>query len=597
VRVEFEAVSHTATVYLNGKQIGEHKGKPYTSFICDVSGALQYGKLNVLLVRVDNAYSETMLPRAKSYDWANDGGIIRPVNILLTPPVFIERIEIDAAPDITKKTAAVNIRAIVRNTMNSPQHLRIAASIRQDGTSAPPKLVDTVSMTVAPASTVIIALPEVEIASPALWHFDAPQLYTAAAQLRGVVHEHTVEDRFGIRRFETKGTEFFLNGERVFLIGVERMAGSHPVLGMAETTEWIESNHADMKELNCVFTRVHWPQDRRVLDYCDRNGILMQEEVPAWGADTFAGISDELQHELESNGAEQMREMIVRDRNHPCIVSWGLCNEVDGKNPRSREFAHVIAKEARKLDPSRLLTYASNSLGENPGADMAGDFDFISTNEYYGSWAPGGKKEIREHLQRIVEAFPDKPIVVSEYGWCECQPSIPPGDSKRVEIINVHTQVFREFPQVAGAIYFDYNDYRTLVGDKGLGAMKQRVHGVVDIFSRRKPSFDALRYQSSPIETLSLQSAEAGIDIHLSTRNRLPAYTLNNYRIQWVVYGYDDLPMQGGIVDLPAMEPGSAQIIRTSFQIINPVRFVAEVLRPTGFPVAKAEMLFAKMQH
>ena len=92
---------------------------------------------------------------------------------------------------------------------------------------------------------------------------------------------------------------------------------------------------------------------------------------------------------IESNGAEQMREMIVRDRNHPCIVSWGLCNEVDGKNPRSREFAHVIAKEARKLDPSRLLTYASNSLGENPGADMAGDFDFISTNEYYGTWAPG----------------------------------------------------------------------------------------------------------------------------------------------------------------------------------------------------------------
>jgi beta-galactosidase len=206
VRVEFEAVSHTATVYLNGKQIGEHKGKPYTSFIFDVSGALQYGKLNMLLVRVDNTYSETMLPRAKSYDWANDGGIIRPVSILLTPPVFIERIEIDAAPNSTRKTAA--------------------ASIRQDGTSAAPKLVEPVSRTVAPASSVIIALPEVEIASPALWHFDKPQLYTGEAQLRGVVHEHTVEDTFGIRRFETKGAEFFLNGERVFLIGVERMAGS-----------------------------------------------------------------------------------------------------------------------------------------------------------------------------------------------------------------------------------------------------------------------------------------------------------------------------------------------------------------------------------
>ncbi len=57
-------------------------------------------------------------------------------------------------------------------------------------------------------------------------------------------------------------------------MGVERMAGSHPEFGMAEPTEWIEANHRDMKELNCVFTRVHWAQDRRVLDFCDRHGIL-----------------------------------------------------------------------------------------------------------------------------------------------------------------------------------------------------------------------------------------------------------------------------------------------------------------------------------
>ena len=59
--------------------------------------------------------------------------------------------------------------------------------------------------------------------------------------------------------------------------------------GMAEPTEWITHDHADLKHLNCVFTRVHWPQDKRVLDYCDRHGILMQTEVPAWGPDTFAG--------------------------------------------------------------------------------------------------------------------------------------------------------------------------------------------------------------------------------------------------------------------------------------------------------------------
>ncbi|MCK7477294.1 MAG: hypothetical protein M0C28_07190 [Candidatus Moduliflexus flocculans] len=62
------------------------------------------------------------------------------------------------------------------------------------------------------------------------------------------------------------------------------MAGSHPDFGMAEPASWIEHDHADMKELNCVLTRVHWQQDRRVLDYCDRHGILIQLEVPTWGA-------------------------------------------------------------------------------------------------------------------------------------------------------------------------------------------------------------------------------------------------------------------------------------------------------------------------
>ena len=69
-------------------------------------------------------------------------------------------------------------------------------------------------------------------------------------------------------------------------MGVERMAGSHPDYGMAEPESWIDHDHADMKHLNCVLTRVHWMQDRRVLDYCDRHGILMQLEVPTWGPDT-----------------------------------------------------------------------------------------------------------------------------------------------------------------------------------------------------------------------------------------------------------------------------------------------------------------------
>jgi beta-galactosidase len=588
VRVEFEAVFHTAQVFLNGYAIGEHVGKGYTAFFVDLSQHLEYGVANTLLVRVDNTYFDTMLPRMKSYDWANDGGITRPVSLHVTPQVFVERLEIDAVPEIERKQAIITVRAVVRNTRSSTEKVQLAGKIRLENRAESAYSISPTTVGIAAGETLIVSMESFKMESPALWHFDAPNLYVAEVTLTTNQNctRHTVADTFGIRQFEARGSSFYLNGEKVFLMGLERMAGSHPEFGMAEPTDWIEANHRDMKELNCVFTRVHWAQDKRVLEFCDRHGILMQEEVPAWGSFTFDKTSDDMQSKLEENGVDQLREMFVRDRNHPCLVSWGLCNEVDGKNPRTRAFAHKVADEARKLDKSRLLTYASHTLNEDPASDMAGDFDFISTNEYYGSWYPGGPQELRAHIDRIRKAFPGKPIVISEYGWCECQPSIPPGDESRVTVVNSHTEVLREFPEVAGAIYFDYNDYRTLVGDQGEGAFRQRVHGVVDLYANRKPSFDALRKQSSPIERASIDQTATGFQLRLTTRASLPAYTLRGYSIRWIAYGYDDLPMDGAMNLLSPLLPGTSNTAEAHFSAPGLRRIRADVVRPTGFSVA-----------
>ncbi|UWZ86799.1 glycoside hydrolase family 2 protein [Occallatibacter riparius] len=592
VRVEFEAVNHTAHVFLNGKPIGEHVGKGYTAFALDLSNGLTFGQESTLLVRVDNRPNDRMLPRNKSYDWTDDGGIIRPVNLLITPRTFIERVEIDAIPDLTNGSAAIRIRAIIRNATAQVQKATIQAAIRQEGTAEEQLKIGPVSTSFAPNGTQVVEIGPTTLTNAALWHFDAPRLYEAVVELKSSSGSHKFLDQFGIRKFEARGSSFYLNGEKVSLMGVERMAGSHPELGLAETTEWIDSNHRDMKDLNCVFTRVHWAQDKRVLDFCDRHGILMQEEVPAWGPETFSKTSDDVQHALEQNGLEQLREMIHRDRNHPCIVAWGLCNEVDGKNPRTRQFARAIGAEARRLDPSRLQTYASNTLHVDPGSDMAGELDFISTNEYYGSWAPGGPADVETHLDRIRKAFPDKPIVVSEYGWCECQPKMAPGDENRVFIVNSHTEVFRKFPEIAGAIYFDYNDYRTLVGDKGVGAMRQRVHGVVDLYGKRKPSFDALRLQASPVESAGLRnSGEGKYEFDMRTREQLPGYTLRGYWLRWLAYGYDDLPMDGGRTQLPDLHPGSSHTLEFSSSVKSIRKVVVDLVRPNGFSAITVEYL------
>ena len=591
VRVEFEAVNHTAHVFLNGTAVGEHVGKGYTAFALDLSAHLKFGAENALLVRVDNRPGDRMLPRNKSYDWTDDGGIIRPVSLLVTPKTFVERVEIDAVPDLENGSAEIRMRALVRNVAAQAEKASVQAVVRRDGRPDEVLRLGPVSANVA-AGDEVVTLGPVVLKNAALWHFDAPHLYQAFVELNSAAGAHEIVENFGIRKFEIRDTAFYLNGEKVSLIGVERMAGSHPEMGFAETTEWIESNHRDMKELNCVFTRVHWAQDRRVLDFCDRNGILMQEEVPAWGPDTFLKTTEDVQHALEQNGLEQLREMIGRDRNHPCIVAWGLCNEVDGKNPRARQFAKLVGAEARRLDPSRLQTYASHSLASSPGADMAGEFDFISANEYYGSWSPGGPADVEGLLDRIRKAFPGKPIVVSEYGWCECQEKIMPGDENRVGIVNSHTEVFRKFPEVAGAIYFDYNDYRTLIGDHGAGALKQRVHGVVDVYGTRKPSFEALRLQASPIESAAVRKIGAGrYEFELQMRQRLPGCTLREYVLRWLAYGYDDLPMDGGARKLSALQPGSSHKFEIDTSIAGIRRVVVDVLRPTGYSAVTVEYL------
>ena len=137
--------------------------------------------------------------------------------------------------------------------------------------------------------------------------------------------------------------------------------------------------------------------------------------------------------------------------------------------------------------------------------------DFIECNEYFGSWYPGDAAAVGRSLDEIHAAFPDKPIVISEYGYCACTAERPEGDERRREILRSHDAVFRERDYVAGLIFFCYNDYRTHIGDRGTGVLRQRVHGVVDVWGNRKPSYDLLREESSPIEELADRRAAHGV--------------------------------------------------------------------------------------
>ncbi len=584
VRIEFEAVFHSATIWINGELAGEHVRKGYTAFVLDITHLLRRGSSNTIAVRVDNAFNEHMIPRGRSSDWAHDGGIYRPVQLLITPKTFVERVDLEAFPDLASKDGKLTITAHLRNTASKSWMGRAFFRIIDDETGLTVLTSsDTQSLTIKSGAT---QSPRFEATLPKakLWHFDHPNLYQLIFSIASGEEAHRLAVTFGVRKLEARGSEFYLNGERVRLMGVERMAGSNPEFGMAEPREWITHDHDDLKHLNCVFTRVHWPQDKRVLDYCDRHGILMQTEIPAWGPDTFSGMGAEPDTNIMENGLEQLREMIARDRNHPSVVVWGLCNEIGGQNPPAYQFAKHMLEEAKRLDPNRLCSYASNSLSETPERDAAGLMDFIETNEYFGSWAPGSPVAVAKHLDDLHAAFPHKPVVISEYGYCACTQDRPEGDEHRIEILRSHDAAIRSKDFVAGAIFFCYNDYRTHVGDRGVGALKHRVHGVVDVCGAQKASYEVLRRESSPVESLAVENHLNAFQLRLRTRRDVPMYTLRSYKLRGTFYGEGDIPVERQEVDLPEIASGS----ETTFDLIFsqsdvPLHVKFDILRPTGF--------------
>jgi len=586
VKLEFEAVYRDATVWINGKLLGEHKGSGYTPFAFFLDDIDKSGGEMEIVVRVDNKFSNKALPYLNSFDWPNDGGIIRSVQLRISPASHIARLLVDATLNNDRTKAKILVRSAIYCEGDKPDAVR-ATVLDPSGNAV-------ANFSAKPQSVkerIYSAQLDGTIDNPELWHFDKPRLYTLICHLtKGDKVIHEKQATFGIRRVEVKDGLYFLNDEPMRLMGVEWMPASDPRYGMAESPDFVRKILADMKRLNCIISRFHWQQDDSTFDFCDREGMLVQEEIPAWGGQTRLNEVNDIQN-------MQMREMILAHYNHPSIYAWGLCNEIKGQSPQGHAFVRRGIEAARALDPYRLLTYASNTLYSNPGRDASSLVDFVELNEYYESWLGGGLTDLRRNLEFISAAFPDKTLVISEYGLCECSEKNPVGDDKRIQILQTHTDCCRQAKCVAGAIFFCYNDYRTFIGDKGTGAFKQRVHGIVDLFNKPKKSYDVLRRESSPIRTLAIEKSGDSneIEIRIITRSLaddFPAYTLREYLLVCTAYNQDAQPIDARKISLPDLPPGTNRTEKIQLHVPagqSAVRIFAEVFRPTGYSVLDAQ--------
>ncbi|CAH1221766.1 Beta-galactosidase [Paenibacillus auburnensis] len=572
VWLHFEAVYHDAVIWINGQQAGSHLNSGYTAFRVEVTRYVKPGEENLLVVSVDNGNSETALPKGNSFDWADDGGIIRDVTMILTGEAAIDSIGVEAVPIFSPDgQSAVTGKITGEVTLHEalqPRSREVSLEfiLQYKGT--------TVWTGTQKASYPCNAIPFPEITVDGIepWHFDRPNLYELHVHLSaGGQMQDEVTIAIGFREFKAEGSRFLLNGEPVRLTGVEWMPGSHPYTGMAESEEDIKRVLKQLKLANGVLTRFHWQQSDKLLEWCDRYGILVQEEIPLWQQPAEPGEA------TIPLVRQQLSEMISRHRHHPSVIAWGVGNELDGQSAQTVRYVKEMKAYIQPLDSSRMVNYVSNTVHLDPFADATGAGDVIMWNDYIGTWH--GEHDMEETVQKLVAAYPDKPIVVAEFGLCE--PAYSGGDARRREQMLEKMDVYRKYPNIAGMIYFSLNDYRTQMGEDGEGRLRQRVHGVTDLYGVEKESYQILKDVSSPVKLEVLNSEDGDEPIcRLTCSNHLPSYSISGYKLHLAeeTGGWEQC------FDIPELLPGEhADISVPALGLAQ--RMKAIVRRPNGFKV------------
>ncbi|MFB3903329.1 MAG: glycoside hydrolase family 2 protein [Acidobacteriota bacterium] len=402
LRLRFAGVFYLAKVWLDGKLLGDHEGG-YTPFSFVVNHVAK-GE-HEIVVLVDNRLHDESLPK-KGVDWFPYGGIYRPVYAELVPGLFIDSFHV--VPVAAAGQATLKVKAFLRNPSGQERRERITFEVnRKILYSAPHALTGT-----TPEVTFSAVLE-----NPRLWSPESPFLYSARLSLQENRDDQFT--RFGIRSFTLDGYKILLNGRRFKLAGANHH-DDHPDWGSALPPHIIRQDIEILKRMGANAVRSHYPNDEVFMDYCDANGLAFMSEVPAWQYSTRQLASPAVQNKIKS----QFADMVYRDMNHPCVFSWSLGNEWP-EFDKSYEVMKSLVQYAKSVDSTHFLTYVT---GGAKFGNVSRLLDIISTNWAQYQWydpftcldGEEGKKSLAD-LDKIHEAFPDKPVILTEFGGAESQ--------------------------------------------------------------------------------------------------------------------------------------------------------------------------------
>lgn len=413
VFIRFGAANMIADVYVNGKFVGEHKGG-YAAFVFDVTGFLNYGKDNVIAVKVDNTSpksSEEFQLAPLDADFTMDGGLYRVVSLIVTDDVHISLQDYSSPgvfimqKKVTDDFANLLLAAELRNDSRTWQNVSVRsaiydrdAKIVKEGTS---------KAEVGPGSNLEVK-QSMTLEKPHLWNGRIdPYLYKVVVSVytnNNPVDE--VEQSLGLRYYRVDPEKgFFLNGKPYKLHGFclhEDKKDEGRALSDADRGQ--EMNY--MLDIGATVVRLaHYQHDQEMYRLCDKYGIVVWTEIPL-----IDYISSE--KSFEDNCKQQLTELIRQNYNHPSVMFWGIFNEIDlvkGQDPTA--LVKELNDLAKKEDPTRYTT----SAAYKDDAATAFVTDVLGLNKYFG-WYAGKVHDLGPYLDQWHKEHPDRAIGLSEYG-------------------------------------------------------------------------------------------------------------------------------------------------------------------------------------
>lgn len=477
--LRFGSATHHAKVYINGKLLVEHKGG-FTPFEGELNEFVTVGK-NRVTVAVNNILDESTLPvgilqeiklpdgstkikNPVNFDFFNYAGIHRPVKIYTTPKTYIK--------DVTVITDFENNLGKVDYEVEVSGQASVAISVIDENNNIVAKDMG--------------AKGKVEIENVKLWEPMNAYLYNLKIDLIDENNEiiDTYEQPFGVRTVKVEDGKFLINNKPFYFKGFGKHEDSHihgrgfdEALNVKDFNlmKWIGANS---------FRTAHYPYSEEIMRLADREGIVVIDETPAVGvhlnfmATMMAGAEKrDTWKEIQTLDHHQdiIRELVARDKNHPCVVMWSVANEPASDEKGAYEYFKPLVELTRELDPQkRPVTVVTYLMSTPDRCQIAELLDVLCLNRYYGWYSQGGDlEEAKMYLNAELEGWnkrcPNKPIMFTEYGAdtvCGMRDttSVMFTEEYQVEYLEANHEVVDKFPNFIGEQVWNFADFATSQG-------------------------------------------------------------------------------------------------------------------------------------